>query len=159
MATKQPVHPLVNSDFQYVLAFFAGMVAFWVSSWVSSLIPAKYFLPDVDVLNLVTLVITLSLYVGFMVLFSRLMRIAGTVLTVATTILAALVSGLFAYVFLATLGQIYNSGTLTAGDAAVVELAICGIFGIFYAIGWWCGQHYTLVTTAKPARARRARKG
>jgi hypothetical protein len=158
MAAKKSVHPLLNSDFQYVLAFFAGMLAFLVSSWVSGLIPVKFFLPSVDVLNLVTLIITLSLYVAFMVLFSRLMRMAGVVLTIATTILAALVSGLFAYVFLATLGQIYNSGTLTRGDAAIVQLAICGIFGIFYAIGWWCGQHYMLVTAVKSTKARSSRR-
>ncbi len=151
MARSSNRWSLSSSDAQYVIVFFGGMFAFWIASWVSDLIPARYF-AEVDVLNLVTLIVTLLLYVGVMIPFAGLLRALGVSLGAATTVLGTLVSGLFGFVFLATIGQIYNDSGYSTTDAAILKLAVAAIFGIFYAIGWWTGQHYNEV-----ARRRRAR--
>ncbi len=138
----------INSGFvqsrnaQYILTFFAGMAAFWASSWVAGLLSSDNLLPNANVLNLVTLIVTLSLYLAFMPLWSAIMRYLGVKVDVGTTALAALVAGLFGFVFLATIRQIYTDSNFTASDAVIVRLAVSGIFGIFFSVGWWCGDSY-----------------
>jgi hypothetical protein len=143
---------LFSDDSQYVVVFFGGMLALWLSSWVASLIPANLFSAQVDVLNLVTLIITLALYLAVMIPFSRIISLGGLRATGSMTVIASMVSGLFAFVFLSTIGQIYNDSSFKPGDAAVVKLAVAGIFGIFYAVGWWCGVHYDTLVSRRRAR-------